>query len=440
MKRAILLILDSVGIGAAPDAADYGDAGANTLVHTAEAVGGLRLPCLQKLGLGNIPGLLPSNFLLNCNSPEKAGHDKTWPSTTQKINMFSTVEGRASSRPQDLRNQFLHIQGVPPAKNPLASYGAMREISKGKDTITGHWEMAGLELKDGFRLFPKEHPSFPSEFTNAFESATGRKIIGNKAASGTVIIEELGQRQLATGAWIMYTSADSVCQIAAHEGVIPLAELYRGCEIARALGNPFRIGRIIARPFAGRPGSFKRTAGRRDYSFPMPEPTILEYLAGVGFPVTAVGKIEDIFNRRGITRSFHTTDNAASQLKLSELAMQSAEGLIVANLIDFDMLYGHRRDAKGYAAALEKTDHFLEKFITALDGDSILIITADHGNDPTFRGTDHTREYVPLLVYQPDTQGRLLGIRQGFYDVAQSLAAWFGIAPMKRGVSFLVNG
>lgn len=429
MKRAILLILDSVGIGAAPDADDYGDAGANTLVHTAEAVGGLHLNCLQKMGLGNIPALITPG---------------------------------------------VSIKGVPPAENPLASYGAMREVSKGKDTTTGHWEMAGLELTEGFRLFPKgkkENPSFPPELINAFEAETGRKVIGNKAASGTVIIEELGPRQMETGSWIVYTSADSVFQIAAHEDIIPLAELYRGCEIARKLGDRYRIGRIIARPYIGKPGNFQRTANRRDYSFPMPEPTILEHLTAAGIKVAAVGKIEDIFNRRGITRSFHTADNTTSQSILNELTRQDTDGLIIANFVDFDMLYGHRRDASGYAKALEETDVFLETFITGLDGNSLLIITADHGNDPTFRGTDHTREYVPLLVYRPAETGRSpsfarkpcglpqggmtflasegfakmprdlprgasLGVRNGFYDVAQSLAVYFGIAPLSRGQNF----
>ncbi|MDO9540835.1 MAG: phosphopentomutase, partial [Kiritimatiellia bacterium] len=242
MKRAIVIILDSVGIGAAPDAAEFGDTGANTLVHTAEAVGGLCLNCLQKMGLGNIPALITPG---------------------------------------------LSIPGVPPVKNPLASYGAMREVSKGKDTTTGHWEMAGLELTKGFRLFAKEK-SFPAELIRAFEAETGREIIGNKAASGTAIIEELGSRQIATGAWIIYTSADSVFQIAAHEKVIPRRELYRGCESARRLCNPYRIGRVIARPYTGKPGSFKRTANRRDYSFPLPEPTVLDHLTAAGVKVTAV--------------------------------------------------------------------------------------------------------------------------------------------------------
>lgn len=391
-KRAILIILDSVGIGAAPDAAEFGDRGANTLVHTAEAAGGLHLNCLQKMGLGNIPALITPG---------------------------------------------LSIPGVPPAEKPLASYGAMREVSKGKDTTTGHWEIAGLELREGFRLFPGKPPSFPPELIGAFEAETGRKVIGNKAASGTVIIEELGPEQIQTGAWIVYTSADSVLQIAAHEKVIPLEELYRGCETARRLANPYRIGRVIARPYTGEPGNFKRTTGRRDYSFPMPEPSVLEHLTAAGIEVTAVGKIEDIYDRRGITRSFHTGNNADSQAKITELVKRKSPGLIIANLIDFDMLYGHRRDPDGYAGTLEKTDAFLETTLGDLCGKDLLIITADHGNDPTFRGTDHTREYVPLLVYRPEENGRKLGVRNGFYDVAQSLAVWFDLPPLSRGKSFL---
>jgi len=431
MKRAILIILDSVGIGAAPDAADYGDAGANTLVHTAEAAGRLHLPCLQKMGLGNIPALIEDvSTLVGRGIPAEPSDARTAHPEGSPYRSETEIAAGAT----------FSIPGVPPAENPLASYGAMREISTGKDTTTGHWEMAGLELKEGFRLFPKGPPSFPPELIAAFETKTGRRVIGNKAASGTVIIEELGPQQMETGSWIVYTSADSVFQIAAHEDIIPLAELYRGCEIARQLGNQSRVGRVIARPYTGNPGGFRRTANRRDYSFPMPEPTILEHLTAAGIKVTAVGKIEDIFNRRGITQSFHTTDNYTSQSKLNELMKQGVDGLIIANFIDFDMLYGHRRDAAGYAKALEATDVFFEPFIAGLDHDSLLIITADHGNDPTFRGTDHTREYVPLLVYQSGETGRPLGIRNGFYDIAQSLAAWFGIAPLNRGKSFLLPG
>ncbi len=422
MKQAILIILDSVGIGAAPDAADYGDAGANTLVHTAEAVGGLNLPCLQKMGLGNIPGLIEavSKFCraAACGAP-------SFPDRTA-----ADKQGRYI-RPA------LSIPGVPPAEKPLALYGAMREVSKGKDTTTGHWEIAGLELQEGFRLFPKGPPSFPPELIAAFEAGTGKKVIGNKAASGTEIIEELGPEQIKTGAWIVYTSADSVFQIAAHEKIVPLEELYRGCVTARRLADPYRIGRVIARPYAGEPGNFQRTKDRRDYSFPMPEPSILEHLTAAGIEVTAVGKIEDIYDRRGITQSFHTGNNADSQARIIELLKRKKPGLIIANLIDFDMLYGHRRDATGYAKALERTDAFLTGITADLQDDDLLILTADHGNDPTFRGWDHTREYVPLLVYRPLQSGGSLGIREGFYDVAQALAAYFGIPPMRRGRNFV---
>ena len=239
------------------------------------------------------------------------------------------------------------------------------------------------------------------------------------------------------GAWIVYTSADSVFQIAAHEEIIPLSELYRACETARMLCDPYQVGRVIARPFVGRPGAFQRTENRRDYSYPLPEPTVLDRLKAAGVPVTGVGKIEDVFAHRGLTRSFHTNTTSASQQQVLELVRGRADGLIFANLIDFDMLYGHRRDAKGYAAALEQTDRFFSDLLAVLRSDDWLIVTADHGNDPTFHGTDHTREYVPLLVYQPGRPGRSLGIRHGFYDVAQSLATIFGLPPMLRGVSFV---
>ncbi len=390
--QTILIVLDSVGIGAAPDAAAFGDEGANTLANLAEAVGGLNLPVLQSMGLGNIPALIPT--------------------------------GKA-------------ICGVAPTDQPSSDFGAMREKSQGKDTTTGHWEIAGLELPHGFHVFPPQAPSFPPALTQAFEARTGRKLIGNKAASGTAIIEELGERHLQEGAWIVYTSADSVFQIAAHETIIPADELYRACEIARELCNPYRVGRVIARPFVGQPGAFQRTVNRRDYSYPLPEPTILDRLTQAGIDVWAVGKLEDIFAHSGITHSFHTGTSAASQAQLMELVQKKVSGLIFANFIDFDMLYGHRRDIHGYAAALAQTDAFLAKLLPLLSRGDLLLMTADHGNDPTFHGTDHTREYVPLLVYQPQHKGQSLGIRQGFYDVAQSLAARFGLDPMPRGRSFL---
>ncbi|MBN1270340.1 MAG: phosphopentomutase [Kiritimatiellae bacterium] len=390
--KVILIVLDSVGIASAPDAAAYGDAGAATLPHIADAIGGLNLPTLQSMGLGNIPALLPTG---------------------------------------------LPIRGVAPADNPIACYGAMQEVSEGKDTVTGHWEIAGLEIRPGFHVFPPGPPSFPPELVRAFEQRTGRKIIGDKAASGTAIIEELGREHMATGAWIAYTSADSVFQLAAHEEVIPIAEQYRGCEIARELCNTYKVGRVIARPFVGEPGAFKRTENRRDFAFKPEEPTVLERLIAAGVPVYAVGKIEDIFAHRGITESDHTGNNRDSQELVRRWTQEKKEGLIFANFIDFDMLFGHRRDAQGYADALRQSDEFLKSYLPILTPDDLLILTADHGNDPTYKGSDHTREYVPLLVYQPGRTPRSLGIRNGFYDIAQSIAEYFAIEPMARGTSFL---
>lgn len=390
--KAILIILDSVGIGSAPDAAKYGDAGSATLPHIAERVGGLKLPTLQSMGLGNIPALLK--------------------------------EGKP-------------IKGVAPVEKPLASYGAMQEVSDGKDTVTGHWEIAGLEINPGFHLFPLDYPSFPPELVEEFEKRTGRKIIGNKAASGTVIIDELAEEHMRTGAWIAYTSADSVFQLAAHEEIIPIAEQYRGCEIAREICDRYKVGRVIARPFVGKPGAFKRTENRRDFAFKPEEPTILERLKDAGVPVYAVGKIEDIFAHRGITESSHTGNNITSQEQVAAWTREKPKGFIFTNYIDFDMLFGHRRDAEGYARSLEQTDQWLAGYLPTLGKDDVVIITADHGNDPTYKGSDHTRECVPLIVYQPGRPGKNLGVRVGFYDIAQSLASFFGIDPMPRGVSFL---
>ncbi|NCD22274.1 MAG: phosphopentomutase [Spartobacteria bacterium] len=391
--KAILIILDSVGIGAAPDAAEYGDAGASTLAHLAAAAGGVQLPTMQKMGLGNVPALL---------------HHRP----TEKI------------------------EGVPPEAKPIASYGAMREMSDGKDTITGHWEIAGLEVDPGFYGFPPAN-SFPPDLIAAFEKGTGRKLIGNKAASGTAIIDELGAEHLKTGALICYTSADSVFQIAAHEEVVPVPELYRYCEIARRLCDPLRVGRVIARPFVGKPGAFKRTENRKDFAYLPSEPTILERLVEKKIPVYAVGKIEDIYCHRGITESVHTGNNADSQALVEKWTKEKDDGLIVANFIDYDMVYGHRRDAKGYAKSLELTDQWLAKYLPLVQEGDMLILTADHGNDPTFKGTDHTREYVPLLVYRPGEPAESLGIRRGFYDIAQSLAKFFNIPAIPRGASFV---
>lgn len=376
-NRQFLVVLDSVGIGEAPDAADYGDVGANTLAHLAEAAGGLNVPTLQSLGLGNIPPLLPKG---------------------------------------------LPIRGVSPSPSPEASYGAMQELSKGKDTTTGHWEMTGIRLTKGFHVFPPGPPAFPPDLIAAFEKRTGRPVIGNRAASGTQIIAELGDRQMKEGCWIVYTSADSVFQIAAHEQVIPLFELYRACQVARELCNPLFVGRVIARPYVGRPGAFTRTEHRRDFSVPPPAPTLLDRLTERGVPVVAVGKLDDIFVGRGITRSIHVENNRDAQQTVLDLAVSQPVGLVFANLIDFDMLYGHRRDAAGYARALEATDRFVAELLSRLRPDDLLVITADHGNDPTFQGTDHCREFVPLLAYRPGHPGQSLGIRKGFFHVAALVA------------------
>jgi phosphopentomutase len=390
--RAFLVVLDSVGIGETPDAADYGDRGASTLAHCAQAVGGLRVPALAAMGLGNIPGAIPG--------------------------------GEA-------------IQGVPPVTTPTASWGAMQELSRGKDTTTGHWEMAGLIMEKGFHLFPGGPPSFPPDFTAEFERRTGRPMAGNKAASGTAIIEELGRRQMREGCWIVYTSADSVVQIAAHEEVIPLPELYRACQIARRLCDKYPVGRVIARPYVGRPGAFRRTTNRRDFSYPPPEPTLLDRLTSRGITVTTVGKLDDIFAGRGVARAVHLeTSREAADATLG-LARKGDDGLVFVNLIDFDMLYGHRRDPGGYAQALAEADAFLGQLGSLLRDGDVLIVTADHGNDPTFRGTDHTREYVPLLAYAPAISPTCLGIRRGFCDIAQSLASFFGVEPLPRGTGFL---
>ena len=390
--RVILIVLDSVGIAGAPDAAAYGDAGSATLPHIAGAVGGLNLPTLRSMGLGNIPGIVPGGIA---------------------------------------------IRGVDPVEKPIARYGALQEVSEGKDTITGHWELAGLEIRPGFHVFPPGPPSFPPELVKAFEDATGRKILGDKAASGTGIIDELGPEHMKTGKWIAYTSADSVFQLAAHEEVIPLAEQYRGCEIARELCNKYRIGRVIARPFIGKPGAFTRTVNRRDFAYKPSEPTILERLVNAGVPVYAVGKIEDIYAHRGITEANHTGNTELSQNAVSKWTKEKPEGLIFANFIDFDMQYGHRRDAPGYARALESTDAWLASYIKLLGKDDVLMLTADHGNDPTYKGSDHTREIVPLLAYQPGRAGGSLGVRKGFYDVAQSIATFFRIEALPRGISFI---
>ncbi|MGI6491739.1 MAG: phosphopentomutase [Pelotomaculum sp.] len=382
MKRVALIVLDSVGVGELPDAWKYGDAGSNTVANIARTVGGLRLPSLERLGFGNI----------------------------------------------------IAIAGVPPAEKPAASYGKMNELSPGKDTTTGHWEMAGIILERPFPVYPQ---GFPPELVTAFEKRIGRQILGNKVASGTAIIDELGAQHLATGFPIVYTSADSVFQVAAHEEVIPLEELYRICLIAREmLTGEHPVARVIARPFIGVPGSFQRTLNRRDYSIKPTGPTVLNLLQEHNIPVYGVGKIRDIFDGEGISKSITTKGNMDGVEKTVELLKTFAGGLIFANLVDFDMLYGHRNNAHGYAEALEEFDRRLPEILDSLRQDDVLIITADHGCDPTTSSTDHSREYVPLLVYGRKLQnGVNLGVRQTFADIAATIADAFDLK-FHKGTSF----
>jgi len=369
-----LIVMDSVGIGALPDADRYGDAGSNTLVNISRAVNGLHLPHLGRLGLGNIE----------------------------------------------------RIQGVPAAERPAGAYGRMAERSAGKDTTTGHWEMSGIVLERPFPTYPH---GFPPEIIEPFQERIGRSVLGNRVASGTVIIEELGAEHMRTGNPIVYTSADSVFQIAAHEEIIPLEELYAMCRTARSLlTGEHAVGRVIARPFEGRPGSFRRTTNRRDFSLTPPGPTILDLLREKGLSVMAVGKIEDIFAGRGISSSLHTRGNMDGVDATLRFMRGNERGLIFTNLVDFDMLYGHRNNPRGYADALEAFDQRLPEILNAMRPDEVLMITADHGCDPTTSSTDHSREYVPLLVCgRPVRAGVNLGTRHGFTDIAATLAEFFGL-------------
>ncbi|MDD4495754.1 MAG: phosphopentomutase [Eubacteriales bacterium] len=384
MKRVTIIVMDSVGAGELPDAREYGDEGSNTLANVAKEVKGLKLPNLERLGLGNI----------------------------------------------------IEIDGVRPQKSPLASYGKMAEVSKGKDTTTGHWEISGLIMKNGFPVYPD---GFPKEIIDEFEKRIGTKILGNYPASGTEIINKLGQQHVITGYPIVYTSADSVFQIAAHEEIIPLKRLYEICVTAREiLQGEHAVARVIARPFIGTEMNFKRTSARRDFSLEPPGETILDVLSLSGYEVKAVGKIEDIFMGRGITESNHATGNTACQTTILDFLKQEFEGLIFANLVDFDMLYGHRNDPEGYAKALMSLDSWIPEFLNSLQTDDIAIITADHGCDPTTVGTDHSREYVPLLVYGKNVKGGInLGIRNSFSDIAASVSELFGTQNPGPGYSFL---
>jgi len=395
--RAFLLVIDSFGIGALPDAAEYGDEGSNTAVHIAEAVGGAKWPHLERLGLGNAAGLL-GNLL----------------------------------------------PGLPPQTTPLAGFGVMRELSPGKDTTTGHWELAGFQLSEPFPVFPAAYPSFPPALLARLTALSGYEFLGNKAASGTQIIEELGAEHLSSGKPIAYTSGDSVFQIAAHEDILSQDKLYRLCEQARLVCDDWNVGRVIARPFRGKPGSFERTSGRHDYSYRLPGPSILDHLRDGGVETVAVGKIADIFNHQGVDIDYPDKGNPACLDRTLTLARDpgTKPRLIFVNLVDTDMVYGHRRDPVGYHRSVAETDLALGELLPLLREDDLLMITADHGCDPTFSGSDHTREHVPLLVYCPGKPGRDLGIRRSFADVAQTLARFFGTPPYPnaeepRGEGFL---
>jgi phosphopentomutase len=384
-QRAILIVLDSVGIGALPDAGAYGDEGSNTVGNIARTVG-MTLPALNGLGLDRLVPL-----------------------------------GAADSARR---------------REPAGAFGRMAEASPGKDSVTGHWELMGLVLDRPFPVFPD---GFPRDLMDEFERRIGRSTIGNKAASGTAIIEELGPAHISTGAPIVYTSADSVFQIAAHEEVIPVDELYELCEIAFELASlGLGIGRVIARPFVGEPGSFSRTSNRRDYALKPFAPTLLDRLQANGLTVFAIGKIEDLFAGCGITRAVHTTSDAHGVDELQKALATTPEGLIFANLVDFDTVYGHRNDPGGYARNLERFDAWLSGLMPDLGAGDLLIITADHGNDPTTPSTDHSREYVPLFVVGHAVRpGVDLGVRSTFADVAQTLAELFGVGPLDNGTSFL---
>jgi phosphopentomutase len=380
----VLIVLDSVGCGAAPDAEEYGDAGSDTLGNLSRAVGGATLPHLQGLGIGNLTPMA----------------------------------------------------GVPPIAAPDGAFGKMQEASAGKDTTTGHWEMAGLFVERPFKTFPH---GFPAPMIEAFEAAIGRGVLGNKPASGTVILDELGAEHLATGKPIVYTSADSVFQIAAHEERIPVEELYRICQVARRLCDEYGVARVIARPFVGAPGAFQRTYNRRDFSTPPPEPTVLDAIAAAGLPVVGVGKIWDIFNGRGVTENVHSEGNDDGMARTLARLDGLERGLLFLNLVDFDMLYGHRRDPRGYYTAMQQFDRFLPSLRARLGPRDLALVTADHGNDPTWHGTDHTRELVPLLAFGAPGAHRSadLGVRHGFFDIAQTLCEAFALPRWPRGESIL---
>ncbi len=382
--RVFVIVLDGVGIGALPDAAEYGDAGANTLLHVAEAAGGLHLPRLERLGLGRL----------------------------------------------------LDLPGVRAIADPRGARAVLAERSKGKDSTSGHWELAGLVVDRAFPTYPR---GFPEDLLDEWSRRAGRGGMGNLVGSGTDLIARLGDEHRRTGRFIVYTSADSVFQVAAHEGTVPLEELYEACRRARALlSGEHAVARVIARPFVGESGAYRRTPNRRDFSLEPSGPTLLDRLVACGEPVVSVGKVDALFGGRGVTESLHTTGNPEGEEILASLARRSGRGLVFANLVDFDQQYGHRNDPAGFARALEEFDERFEEVLAHLRSDEMCLVTADHGNDPTTPGTDHTREHVPLLVAGPRVRaGTDLGLRPTFADVGATLAEAFGLEPFASGTSFL---
>ncbi len=383
-RRVFLIVLDSLGVGALPDAEAFGDAGAHTLDHLVRAAGGLEAPRLVELGLGCIPG----------------------------------------------------VESLPCPERPAGAFGRLAEASPGKDTSTGHWELMGCPLD---RAFPTYPDGFPDEIVKPFLERSGLPgVLLNAPASGTEVLERLGQRSIETGQPILYTSADSVFQVAGHEEHFGLERLYEVCRIAREILTPYGVGRVIARPFVGREGAFRRTYNRKDYSLEPPTPTSLDRLSAAGVEVVGVGKIEDIFAARGLTRSLHTEGNQDGMQTTLRLAEELDSGLVFVNLVDFDMLYGHRRDPAGYRAALERFDVELQELERRLRPRDVVLLTADHGNDPTFtENTDHTREYVPILAFGPEVQaGRELGTRTSFADVGATVEELLGLEPAGPGRSF----
>lgn len=388
MKRAIVLILDGVGVGELPDAKEYHDQGSNTLGNLSQACGGLKLPVLEKLGLGNI----------------------------------------------------IELAGVKNVEMPLACFGKMAERSAGKDSTTGHWELMGIIIKEPFPTYPN---GFPEEIIKEFETKIGHKVLGNIPASGTEIIKNLGAEHIRNKKPIVYTSADSVFQVACHVEVFTLQELYKFCETAREmLKGKHGVARVIARPFSGEAPDFYRTEDRRDYSLPPPEPTLLDLTKEQGLEVIAIGKVDNLFGNRGYTKSYHSVNNQACLdfvLKTMDEPSPSGKGLgelIVANFVQFDMDWGHRNDIAGFASGLEEIDAGIEKIIKKTGQNDLLFITADHGNDPTTPSTDHSREYIPILAYNSNRPGKSLGIRESFADLAKTIAEYLGIKGIKNGEDF----